>query len=67
MCQGRVVKVLQEDFDDCAILCTVDSARGNWGPRRAYKGTGDMMAAGPGCWLALEVAKERKRQYGRIR
>jgi radical SAM protein with 4Fe4S-binding SPASM domain len=58
----RQRRLLQGECGDCSYRETCSGCRG-----RVYEETGDMMAADPGCWLVPEVAKERGKQYGRVK
>ena len=52
----RQRELLKDECGDCAYKSTCSRYRG-----RAYEETGDMMAAEPGCWLALELAEEKNK------
>jgi len=57
----RQREFLEGACGDCSYKGTCSGCRG-----RAYEETGDMMAADPGCWLAVEVAGKIEEQYGRM-
>ena len=57
----RQRELLKGECGECSHNITCSGCRG-----RAYEETGDMMAADPGCWLALGLANENEKQRERL-